>query len=195
MVALDFKYEDQSITGLRTDFDLCSLWRVGRHTPEERDEFLEGVRASSTQVLTDPDIPRALIPGLEFAIEGRDNAGGVTAGFPFRSLAAASWKQVPASTGGTYVGEVRGGIRLATYFPRFAATVQGHKDSVIPLTPIFPGFAINTALYAATLYVLFFGFFDVRRFRRARCGRCLACGYDLKGADGGACSECGLPMD
>ena len=62
---------------------------------------------------------------------------------------------------------------------------------MIPFIPIWPGFAINTALYAATLYALFFAFVDVRRFRRARRGRCVACGYDLNGVDGGKCSECG----
>ena len=70
----------------------------------------------------------------------------------------------------------------------------------LPLKPVWPGFAINTILYAAALWLVFCagpGF--VRRRIRRRRGQCLHCGYDLRGQPGaetGAsakCPECGNP--
>jgi hypothetical protein len=41
----------------------------------------------------------------------------------------------------------------------------------------------------------FAAFRGLRRFRRIRLGRCLACGYDLTGNVSGRCPECGLDLD
>ena len=62
---------------------------------------------------------------------------------------------------------------------------------VVPLRPIWPGFAINTIFYAVILCLLAFGPFAVRRFVRNKHGRCIKCGYDLGHADHRACPECG----
>ena len=61
---------------------------------------------------------------------------------------------------------------------------------VIPLRPIWPGFAINTVFYAAILW-LPFAPFQLRRFLRVNRGRCIKCGYDLRGTAHMICSECG----
>jgi len=62
----------------------------------------------------------------------------------------------------------------------------------LPLRPIWPGFAINTLLYATILW-LPFGALAVRRRRRIRRGLCPKCAYDLRGSphDAAACPECG----
>lgn len=66
--------------------------------------------------------------------------------------------------------------------------------------PLWPGLAINAALYAVLLWLLRIPLSwaagligrGVRRIRRRR-GLCVGCGYDLRGRDsaGGVCPECG----
>ncbi len=61
---------------------------------------------------------------------------------------------------------------------------------VLPLRPIWPGFATNTIFYAAILWLLTLGPFTARRMIRRKQGRCIKCGYDLRETSGG-CPECG----
>ena len=66
----------------------------------------------------------------------------------------------------------------------------------LPLKPIWPGFAINTIFYASLLWLLALGPFTAHRIMRRKRGRCIECGYDLRGHSGGggeACPECGMP--
>lgn len=61
----------------------------------------------------------------------------------------------------------------------------------LPYRPIWPGFAINTLIYATFLWLLTLAPFQLRRhIRRKRCS-CLKCGYDLNHADHDICPECG----
>ena len=62
-----------------------------------------------------------------------------------------------------------------------------------PLRPILPGFAINTILYAASLWILFATPGALSRKRRLRRGQCVACGYSLRGRGNTTreCPECG----
>jgi len=64
-------------------------------------------------------------------------------------------------------------------------------ERVLPLGMIWPGFAVNTLLYAAVLWLLVPGPFALRRLVRHRRGLCLACGYDLTHGEHAACPECG----
>lgn len=68
----------------------------------------------------------------------------------------------------------------------------------VPTRPIWPGLIVNTLLMGVVSTALVFGPGVVRRRRRIAQGRCLACGYDLRGGPAGeaTCPECGgaLPM-
>jgi len=63
---------------------------------------------------------------------------------------------------------------------------------VLPLRPIWPGFAVNTVIYAALLWLLIPGPFVLRRVIRVRRGLCPACAYPRGESD--VCSECGLTL-
>ena len=70
------------------------------------------------------------------------------------------------------------------WFPRKAGRL-------LPLRPIWPGFAIDTIFYAVLLWCVTLGPFAARRFIRDKRGLCIKCGYDLRGAEHEACPECG----
>jgi hypothetical protein len=80
--------------------------------------------------------------------------------------------------------------------PSFARGLwANHKYAVVlPLRPIWPGFAINTIFYAAILWLLIFAPGRIRRFMRLRQGRCPACGYQIAQGLSEVCSECGSPL-
>ncbi len=64
-----------------------------------------------------------------------------------------------------------------------------HWAAVLPLKPIWPGFAINTIFYAALLWLLIPGPFVLRRFLRLRRGLCPKCAYPM--GESAVCTECG----
>ena len=88
--------------------------------------------------------------------------------------------------GGWRSARVEGGLLLDQ-------GLKGFDLRVLPLWPLFPGFAINTIFYAAVLWVLFTAPFTLRRWRRIKRGQCASCGYSLRGTSGGTCPECGKP--
>lgn len=62
---------------------------------------------------------------------------------------------------------------------------------IIPLSPIWPGFAINTIIYAVIVWILWSSMFATRNFMRNKRGLCIKCGYDLRGTEHEVCPECG----
>lgn len=59
----------------------------------------------------------------------------------------------------------------------------------LPYLPVWPGFVANTLLFALIAFPLVLLPGNVSRWRRAACGRCIACAYDLTGLT--TCPECG----
>jgi hypothetical protein len=66
------------------------------------------------------------------------------------------------------------------------------QTRLLPLRPMWPGFAINTIFYAAILWLLWITPGKIRRFIRIRRGRCPACAYPVGTSP--VCTECGTPV-
>jgi hypothetical protein len=107
----------------------------------------------------------------------------LVAGLPFKSL-----EGVRSET----IGQVNRSGALPV--PSFLGSSEPLASmSMMPILPLWPGFAINTVFYAAILWALFAAPFALRRRRRIKRGLCRHCGYDLRGraADAHFCPECG----
>ena len=93
-------------------------------------------------------------------------------------------------------GRPRGGIFLhISHTPGTFITTE----HILPLRPSCRGFAINTIIYAAALWLVFVAApMGARRTVRRRRGACIHCGYDLRGhpapAMSARCPECGAAM-
>ncbi len=100
-------------------------------------------------------------------------------GFPSRCLEA----EIQGAPRGA---EILVGLRAPlSWRPRWQA-------AVLPLRPIWPGFAINTIFYAALLWLLTVGPFTLRRFLRLRRGLCPRCAYPM--GESAVCTECGMAL-
>ena len=102
-------------------------------------------------------------------------------GWPALSL----WYE--AERDGWSVAGIRGGLEMKP--PWSSSGVLVAYPKVLPLRPLWPGFAINTFFYAAILWLLIPGPFVLRRFVRVRRGLCPKCGYRV--GESAVCTECG----
>jgi hypothetical protein len=75
--------------------------------------------------------------------------------------------------------------------PAYHFKHHGGLDGFIPLQPIWPALAADTALFAAAWCILLFIPPHVRRLARRARGRCGRCGYDVRGQYAAGCPECG----
>lgn len=53
---------------------------------------------------------------------------------------------------------------------------------------------LDIGIFYATSLLLLCSIFTARRYVRVRRGKCVSCGYDLRGSVSGICSECGCPI-
>ncbi len=127
-------------------------------------------------------------------------------GFPFRALwcstdtMSADWTQpgaFPSSGPHQYNHLVWLEDRKVNRTARAQSPTTGSRVPVLALpTGILPcGFALNTAFYAASWWMLIFGLSPARAWNRRRRGLCGRCAYDLRGLEPGAvCPECGRTL-
>ncbi len=118
--------------------------------------------------------------------EGRPRDYGLSVfryGVPFRALECQYLSRIyePYARTDTLMAAVRSPDLISS----------SRSFGVIPLRPIWPGFAINTLFYTAILWPLICGPFALRRHPRRKRGLCVTCGYDLRGNLSHGCPECG----
>ncbi len=85
--------------------------------------------------------------------------------------------------------DVRRALGTSLVLSREVTGCLPYRD--LAVTPIWPGFAMNTVFYALILW-LPFAPFTARRVIRRKHGHCIKCGYDLSHAEHEVCPECGV---
>jgi hypothetical protein len=104
-------------------------------------------------------------------------------GWPMLSMALLHTANVPPSGMSTKHGWITRWMRPRT-------ELNGTRiPRALPLRPIWPGFAVNTVVYAEVLWLLFATPFTLRKWRRIKRGLCAKCGYDLRGGGSGGATE------
>lgn len=83
-------------------------------------------------------------------------------------------------------------LRDGIAVPRFLRNTKRGGRAVLPIRPLWPGFAINTLFYAMILWGLFAATFTLRRRRRIHKDLCPRCTYPVGECD--VCTECGTTV-
>lgn len=105
------------------------------------------------------------------------------AGWPMYAMTYCEHRD-DAIVGGSWRDRAKGGLVLSS-------THEGALR-VLPLTPIIPGFLVNTLFYATIWLCMTLGFGAWRSRRRVKGNRCASCGYSREGLEPLiACPECG----
>jgi hypothetical protein len=83
-------------------------------------------------------------------------------------------------------------IAGAWQFPENITWARIGRGQVLPYRPFWTGFIINSVFFAAIIWLLIRGPFEIRRRVRQYRGQCQACGYPI--GSSAMCSECGAPV-
>jgi len=67
----------------------------------------------------------------------------------------------------------------------------GMSPRTLPWRPMWPGFAVNALCFSVVWLSVMVGAVTFRRALHRRRGRCIMCGYDLRGELDVGCPECG----
>ncbi len=147
-----------------------------------------GMAASVNPYLSRPPVSRP--DGYEVHL--RSATFTVSAGqIVIQVVATAGWPLTCGSyeyniTGG--VGSIEGGFELGVW----RGPAGGFGPRALPLRPVWPGFAVNTLLYATLLWLLTCLAIAVRCFLRLRRGHCPKCAYPT--GESAVCTECGREL-
>jgi hypothetical protein len=129
------------------------------------------------------------------AVSSLNRAYAISAGWPLQSLGA--WRTTqhvsrPDHDYDNFNPVIHSGFVLDS--ERFGQqTAIDLSERVLPLSPLWPGFAINTIFYAAILWLVFAFPFVMRRRRRIKRGLCPACAYPVGTSP--VCTECGKAVN
>ena len=128
-----------------------------------------------------------MTPGSYFTALRAETRAGWPA-LAFRSVETYLYPEKGWEEGYLWGYEIDGGIRVLV-----TVDIGGPIEwpRVVPISPIFLGFLVNTLFYAAILWLLIPGPFVLRRLIRMKRGRCPKCGYDFRGKHDAGCPECG----
>ncbi len=112
-------------------------------------------------------------------------------GWPWRALVFQEHGWYDHTNG--FAHQIAGGLSVPHPQNPELTTWRGY-GVVLPYRPIWPGLLANTAIFATPWAVLLFGVPLMRRTTRRQRGRCVRCGYDLRGTPTQSpCPECGRP--
>jgi hypothetical protein len=189
---------DPIVVGLKAARGLTVKQLSGlRHNPGaeiEAEITKSGEWFKVTIIATDPRVPTML---------RWDHVVRAFAGWPFRSLGGDRWQGGPSASPDFRDPDKRRYLLLDDSLPRpgdvYRSAVPisrgrppGGRAGLLPLRPVWPGFAVNAAVYGAALWVLAVAVVGLRRFGRVRRRRCPACGYPI--GEAAVCTECGKPL-
>jgi hypothetical protein len=110
-------------------------------------------------------------------------------GLPWRALCSREDDVLDAETFGE-TRTPRAGLDLPDNL-EVSKPIEPTLRGALPVVPILPGFALDTAFYAAIAFALWSAPGVIRRRLRRGRGGCPACGYDLRGSTSAVCPECG----
>lgn len=114
----------------------------------------------------------------------------VRSGLPFRSMTAASWWKVSSDSSSSeerMIGGMVVEVRREADLWNQVTFLMGPR--ILPFQPIWPGFLLNTVIYAVPFWLLATLPFQWRARRRRRRGWCVACAYPMGSSP--VCTECG----
>lgn len=174
--------------------NLIAYWSPGEQRFHVRDSR-EDIRGASGDLLPAPSIQLVVL-----------NLSTSTAGWPFQALfyqecpvpgaAFALLNDEPFLATPQIISEALREIglsapSLAQRFP-FLANAHISFSRHIPITPLWPGYILNTLFWGGLFFAIEFAARFLHHRRRTRAGDCHHCGYTLAGLS--KCPECGTPV-
>lgn len=125
----------------------------------------------------------------EFA--GQLTVSEIDAGWPFKSFRRTAFITYPLEEAGRFLDQYTA-FGPSARAPQFSVVSQEVDGFLFPARPLWKGFAVNTASYAALLWMLIFFPGILRRAVRARRGLCIECAYPVGVNE--RCTECGAKI-